>query len=261
MVTNLTLVLSDEFKLDELSFVLHEGEVVALIGPNGSGKTSLLKALLGLLAPDAGTVRLRGHDLAGVPVARRAHRIGYVPQHATSILHQETLASELAFTLRVQGKRGNVDGTLAELGVAHYRNQHPLDLSGGERQRAALAALAVAEPQVLLLDEPTRGLPASEKERLGGYLRRYANRGRTVLVVTHDAEFVARQADRVLRLDGGRLIADGPPAAVLPASQDYRTQINQLVGGAILTVDEMVAEIGAQPRKSAITALTPNRGA
>lgn len=260
-VSNLSLSLSEDFKLNDLSFTLHEGELVALIGPNGSGKTSLLKALLGIQTPERGAVQLQGQDLDGVAVAQRARRIGYVPQHATSILHQESLAAELALTLRVQGKQGDIEGTLADLGIAAYRNQHPLDLSGGERQRAALAALVVAEPLVLLLDEPTRGLPASDKERLGSYLRRFVERGRSALVVTHDAEFVARHADRVLELHAGRLIADGPPAAVLPASADYGTSLNRLLGGGVLTIDEYYPETGAKSRKSAEFALTPNQGA
>lgn len=247
----LGLQLSDAFGLHELSFTLHEGELVALIGPNGSGKTSLLKALLGLLTPARGSIQVRGQDTRGASVAQLARQIGYVPQHPTSILHQETLCAELAFTLRVQDKRGDIDGVLAALGIAAHNGQHPLDLSGGERQRAALAALAVAEPRLLLLDEPTRGLPAAEKERLGAYLHHYVGQGRSVLVVTHDAEFVARHADRVLQLAHGRLVADGPPAVVLPASDDYRTQINRLVGGTALTVDDFYPQSGVESRAPA----------
>ena len=245
-VQGIDVRLGDAFVLRELSFTLHAGAVVALIGPNGSGKTTLLKAIVGLLRPDSGSVVLGNQSTREMAVPKLARDIGYVPQHPTAILHQETLWAELAFTLRVQRKQGDIDGTLAALGIAEYAGQHPLDLSGGERQRAALAALAVAAPRLLLLDEPTRGLPAAEKARLGQFLAEYARLGRAVLVVTHDAEFVAHYARRVLRLDAGRLVGDGPPAVELPASESYRTQLNRLFGDTALTLDDIELPVAAR---------------
>lgn len=243
-VHDLTFGYGDEPVLRDIDFTAHEGEVVALIGRNGSGKTTLLKHLNGLLRPDQGEILVASQPIAGKPVWEIARTVGYVPQHPGSILHQETLAGELRFTLNAQGRQGDIRETLANFGIAHYVDQNPLDLSGGERQRAAIAAFAVAQPRVLILDEPTRGLPASEKARLGRFARDYASRGNCVILATHDPEFVASCASRVVQLDSGRIAADGTPADVLAGSPVYATQINRIFGGQVLTLDDVIAASG-----------------
>jgi energy-coupling factor transport system ATP-binding protein len=191
--------------LDGVSLDLHAGEAVALMGPNGSGKTTLLKHLIGLLRPDAGSVLIAGQGIAGRPVHEIAASVGYVPQQPSLILHRETLRDELRFTLDALARAGDIDATLDLLGIGDLAAKHPLDLSGGERQRAAIAAIAVGSPRVLLLDEPTRGLPWSEKQRLAGSLRRFAGNGRLVVVATHDFAFAAALGGRILRLVSGRI--------------------------------------------------------
>ena len=165
-----------------------------------------------------------------------------MPQHPTTVLHQETLRAELAFTAQAQGRVIDPLPLLEQLGLLAHIDRHPLDLSGGERQRAALAALAVTEPPVLLLDEPTRGLPGADKRRLGGWLRGYAAAERLVIVATHDVEFVAEWADRVLLLADGELIADGAPRDVLAGSLAFSTQLNRLLGGDVLTLADALAD-------------------
>jgi energy-coupling factor transport system ATP-binding protein len=216
----------------------YAGEVITLIGRNGSGKTTLLKLVTGLLRPAKGRVLQRGTDIARLPVHAIARTTGYVPQHPTAILHQETLGDELRFTLRAQGKQAQIAPLLEQLGIACHSDRHPLDLSGGERQRAALAAIAVAEPAILLLDEPTRGLPGRDKHVLGRFVRAYAAGGRLVVVATHDVEFVARYADRVVQLADGEIVATGRPVDVLAGSLAFGTQLNRLYGGAILTLED-----------------------
>ncbi|HYI16404.1 MAG TPA: ATP-binding cassette domain-containing protein, partial [Thermomicrobiales bacterium] len=142
--------------LRDITLAGHAGEVIALIGRNGSGKTTLLKHVNGLLRPSSGRVLHVGNDIARTPVHEAARTAGYVPQHPTSILHQETLRDELRFTARAQGREITPESLLERLGLLAHIDRHPLDLSGGERQRAALAAIAVGEPDILLLDEPTR---------------------------------------------------------------------------------------------------------
>jgi energy-coupling factor transport system ATP-binding protein len=232
--------------LREIELAGHAGEVIALIGRNGSGKTTLLKHVNGLLRPARGRVLLDERDIAGVPVHEAARTAGYVPQHPTSILHQETVADELRCTLRAQGKRAGIEELLAELGLAERSDRHPLDLSGGERQRVALAAIAIGAPDILLLDEPTRGLPGADKRRLAIFVRAYAARGRLVIVATHDVEFVATAADRVVMLAEGEIVADGPPAAVLAGSLTFATQMNRLFGGEVLTVEDALGVVGRE---------------
>jgi ABC-type multidrug transport system ATPase subunit len=237
--------------LQDVTFNAHAGEVIALIGRNGSGKTTLLKQLIGLLRPQRGRVLHIGRDIARQPVHEIARTTGYVPQHPSTILHRETLRDELAFTARAQRRAIDPLPILERLGIAAHIDRHPLDLSGGERQRAALAAIAVAEPAVLLLDEPTRGLPGRDKRVLGNFLRQYADEGRLVIVATHDVEFVAAFADRVLMLAEGELIADDTPAAVLAGSLAFAPQLNRLFGSTVLTIDEaqeILAHSPGQPR-------------
>lgn len=221
----------------------HEGEVIALIGRNGSGKTTLLRQMCGLLRPARGQVRLGRPlgDVARVPIHEIARMAGYVPQHPSSILHQETVRDELSFTARAQRREVDIDGMLASLGLAAHANSNPLDLSGGERQRVALAALAVTRPPVLLLDEPTRGLPAADKRRLAEFVRTYAATGRLVIVATHDVDFVASAADRVLLLAEGEIVADGTPGEVLAGSLAFAPQLNRLYGGDVLTLADALA--------------------
>lgn len=222
--------------LGKVSLDAHAGEVVALVGRNGSGKTTLLKQIIGLLRPDEGKVILNGQNTGNQPVQNIARRVGYVPQFPSAILHQETLRDELAFTARSQGKVIDPELITTQLGIADCLDRHPLDLSGGQRQRAALAAICAAEPQVLLLDEPTRGLPGNDKAVLARFIREYAAQGKLVFIATHDVEFLVLCANRVVTLADGELIADGPPAKILSGSLSFGTQMNRLLGGEILTL-------------------------
>ena len=136
------------------------GEFLALMGRNGSGKSTLLKALVGLLKPDEGEIRVAGMNTKRVDTDALIRYVGYVPQQPGSLLFSATLAQELAFTRRSHGMPPDPEGDLAlliRLGLSHAAERDPRDLSGGEQQRAALAVILVAEPQILLLDEPTQG--------------------------------------------------------------------------------------------------------
>jgi energy-coupling factor transport system ATP-binding protein len=196
-----------------------------------------------MLRPARGRVLLAGADVAGQSLQSIGRRAGYVPQHPSAILHQDTLHAELQLTARAQGRSIDPAPLLDLLGIAELGKRHPLDLSGGERQRAALAAIAVTRPPVLLLDEPTRGLPARDKAMLGRFMRSYADEGRLVLVATHDVELVADVADRVLMLAGGELVQTGSPREVLAGSLAFGTQMNRLLGGTVLTLNDARAAL------------------
>jgi energy-coupling factor transport system ATP-binding protein len=196
----------EEPVLAGVSLDLHPGDRVALFGRNGSGKSTLLKLLAGLLSPDAGGIALDGEDAAGLPLARRARRVGFVPQNPGRLLFRETVADELVFTRRAQGLPPCDPRPLLErLRLAHRATAHPRDLSSGERQRAAVAVILAAEPRALLLDEPTRGLDAASRAALAEILDELAAGGVAVLVATHDLELAARFARRSLLLERGRL--------------------------------------------------------
>lgn len=191
--------------LDNTNLTASAGEVIALRGLNGSGKTTLFKLIAGLLKPDAGRIVWRGRPIESLPAHERADFLGYVPQHPSSILHQETLAKELDFTCRVQRRRPAMPDILEQLGIGQYREQHPLDLSGGQRQRAAIAAVAVTAPEILLLDEPTRGLSREEQRILIRFVQEYAARGRLVILASHDERVGQAVANRTVTLAHGIL--------------------------------------------------------
>ncbi len=207
------------------------GEFVALMGRNGSGKSTLLKQMVGLLRPDDGRVVIAGLDTRRADMDQVIRHVGYVPQHPGALLFGETLAAELAFTRRSHGLPPDPDGDralLARLGLAELAGRDPRDLSGGEQQRAALAAILVAGPQIILLDEPTRGLDYAQKRSLADLLLGLKAEGKTIVMATHDVELAAACADRVALLAEGQVIVDGPARQVMSDSQVFASQINKL---------------------------------
>ena len=183
--------------VDDVSFTVARGEVVALLGPSGCGKSTLLRLVAGLEAPDGGTIAWDGADLAGVPVHRR--RVGLKFQ-AFALFPHLSAGRNVAFGLRmthvapaVAAERARA--LLAQVGLAGFDERHPRDLSSGERERLALAAVLVADPDLLVLDEPTRGVDPPRKDDLAALLRAQAAR-RATLVVTNDLVFAGEVADR-----------------------------------------------------------------
>jgi len=209
------------------------GEIVALLGRNGAGKTTVLKCLVGLHRPTRGRAIAGGQDNAGRDVAAICRLVGYLPQDPNALLFADTVREELLITLRNHGiaDQGTVDALLARLGLAQHADVYPRDLSVGERQRVALGAIMVTHPRALLLDEPTRGLDYAAKQRLATLLHEWRSEGIATLLVTHDVEFAALLADRVILMGRGEVIADGPTATVLGASPLFAPQIARLFPG------------------------------
>ena len=176
---------------------LSGGEVVGLTGANGSGKTTLLRTLAGLLPPLAGEVR------------KGASRVAYLPQEPGALLHQRTVRLEVEQTRRWLRLTAPGAPVLERFNLQKLADLDPRDLSAGERQRAALAAILVGDPELVLLDEPTRGADAAARRALFAALEHLAGRGTAVLVATNDHQFAAAAADRVLELADGEL-AVGP---------------------------------------------------
>lgn len=218
------------------------GELVALMGRNGSGKTTLLKHIVGLLHPDRGHVDLWGESIAGQEVQAIARRVGYVPQDPRSLLFADTLRAELDFTLRSHKLPATPYQDLLEsLHLSPLIDCYPRDLSGGERQRAALAAILVADPDVILLDEPTRGLDYHQKQALSDFLSQKRQAGKAVIMSTHDVELVARCADRVVILGDGQVVVDGPAREVMSNSMVFASQVNKLFeDDRFLTVEDVL---------------------
>ncbi len=207
------------------------GEFIALMGRNGSGKSTLLKLLVGLLRPERGQIMVGGLDTRRAAPEAIIRTVGYVPQHPGTLLFQETLLEELAFTRKSHRRPADEHGDralLERLGLAALAGRNPRDLSGGEQQRAALAAILVADPRIILLDEPTRGLDYEQKRRLIALLQELKREGRTIIMATHDVELAAACADRVVLMAEGQIVVDGPARQVMSDSQVFASQINKL---------------------------------
>jgi energy-coupling factor transporter ATP-binding protein EcfA2 len=228
-----------------LSLQVHKGELVALMGRNGAGKTTLLKNLVGLLHPNQGQVMVEGLDTHAVPLETVIERVGYVPQDPSSLLFADTVRQELDFTRRAHGQPPADNGQwLATMGLSGLGDRYPRDLSVGERQRVALAAILVAEPELLLLDEPTRGLDPVEKEALSHFLRDQCEKGRTVVVATHDVELAAKTAQRVIIMSEGQIVVDGPAREVMTESAVFSSQVNKLFRDPrLMTVQDVLEAV------------------
>ncbi|CAL9437229.1 ABC transporter ATP-binding protein [Streptomyces sp. enrichment culture] len=206
------------------------GETVALMGRNGAGKSTLLSALVGLVAPSAGSVR------AGDAVPHRTaprdlvRRVGLVPQEPRDLLYADTVAAECAAADRdAEAAPGTCRSLLSELLPGVADDTHPRDLSEGQRLTLALSVVLTARPPLLLLDEPTRGLDYAAKARLAGILRALAAEGHAIVLATHDVELAAELAHRVVLLAEGEVIADGPAADVVVASPSYAPQVAKVL--------------------------------
>lgn len=237
-----------------VDLTLRAGEVTALMGRNGSGKSSLLWVLQGSGRLTAGRVEVAGAD--GRPVdpasmspARRRRRVGLVPQSATDLLYLDTVGSECEQADRESGVTpGTCAALLARFAPEIPADRHPRDLSEGQRLALVLAVQLTADPPVLLLDEPTRGLDPTAKAALAATLRDLADRGRSVLVSTHDVEFVAESADRVVVLATGEVVADGPTADVVVSSPAFAPQVAKVLApGPWLTVGDVRAALTPAP--------------
>jgi energy-coupling factor transport system ATP-binding protein len=228
----------------DVSLALRPGTVTALMGRNGSGKSSLLWALQGSGRRRAGAVTVEGRDPAALDDATRRTLVGLVPQDAADLLYLETVDEELAAS-------GATTADLARLVPGIHGRTHPRDLSEGQRLALALTVVLAPGhgpgPPVLLLDEPTRGLDYVAKHALARTLRSMAAQGagpgRAVLVATHDVEFVAQVADQVMVLADGEVVSSGPVRRVVAESPAFAPQVTKVLGPPWLRVDEVVARL------------------
>jgi energy-coupling factor transport system ATP-binding protein len=227
--------------LHGLSLAMRAGEITAIMGRNGAGKTTILKLVTGLLKPSRGRVSTLGLDTRQASLDAISRLVGYVPQQPDLLLFADSVQSEVDFTRKTHGLTPDGAEVLAGLDLTRYRLSDPRDLSVGERQRVALAAVLVGNPQALILDEPTRGLDYLQKDALASILRRLRDEGRAVILATHDVELAAHLAGRVILLGDGEVIADGPAREVMTGSLVFSSQVSKLFRDPELITVEDVA--------------------
>jgi energy-coupling factor transport system ATP-binding protein len=216
--------------LKGVSVTLARGEIVALMGRNGAGKSTLMKTLVGMRTPDSGTVEVGGHAPADLKPARLLRHVGLVPQVPGDLLYESTVARECSQADKDAGVTPGTTAALFErLSPGVRGDQHPRDLSEGQRLTLALAIVLAAEPPLLLLDEPTRGLDYTAKHRLVEILRDLASAGHAVMLATHDVELVAEVATRVVVLADGEVVADGTVPDVVVSSPAFAPQVAKIL--------------------------------
>jgi energy-coupling factor transporter ATP-binding protein EcfA2 len=227
-----------------VSLVLRSGEVTALMGRNGSGKSSLLWALQGAQRRVAGAVSAApsGTDPAALSAAEARRVVGLVPQTAADLLYLDTVRAELSLADIDLGVPGQARAILDDIAPGVPDEAHPRDLSAGQQLALVLAIQLAAAPAVLLLDEPTRGLDYQAKAGLTAVLDALAAAGHAIVVATHDVEFASRACDRVVVMAEGEIIADGEAAEVLTASPTFAPQVAKILAPLpYLTVPQVAA--------------------
>jgi energy-coupling factor transport system ATP-binding protein len=206
--------------LKGVSLAIKDGEFVAIMGQNGAGKTTLVKHFNGLLKPSQGLVHVDGVETTKTSVAALSRNAGFVFQNPDHQLFSETVEEEISFALKNFGfeaevREKRITWALNLLGLEQYRKTSPFLLSGGERKRVALASVLAWNPKTLILDEPTIGQDHQQKEKLRQFIVQMQTQGKTVIIVTHDVEFVAECNPRVVLMKEGRIVADGEGREIL----------------------------------------------
>ena len=231
--------------LKGIDFEVSQGEVVAIMGRNGAGKSSLLGSTVGITPIKSGQVLLNGVPAAELNGKALISLVGFVPQEATDLLYGESVLQECTFADRdSQVDPGTTYKILNQLLPDITESAHPRDLSEGQRLCLVLAIVLAASPKLLILDEPTRGLDYSAKLRLIKILRAMSSEGRSVILATHDVELVAEVATRVIFLAEGEKIADGSTLEILTSSPAFAPQISKILApGKWLTFSEITSAL------------------
>lgn len=249
--------------LDNATLRAAAGETVALVGHNGAGKTTLMKLVLGLIRPSDGTVRVLGEDPAGRHGARVRSRIGFLPESVA--FHAAMTGTELlAFYARLKGApRAANPELLQRVGLAGAAGRRVGTYSKGMRQRLALAQALIGEPGILLLDEPTSGLDPESRHQVYETIDALRSRGALILVSTHALAEIERQADRVVMLHRGHVIADGDVPSLrrqVPMPLRVRLRVRHCTTQRVLDRIEG-AEVLGRGQEHLLLAVMPERRA
>jgi len=214
-----------------LSMTVQKGEFLALLGGNGTGKTTTLKLLSGLQKPYRGTITVDG-------------TLGVLPQNPQAMFVKKTVREDL---LELSSDEGKIARAVRLCRLEELLERHPYDLSGGEQQRAALAKVLLLDPEILLLDEPTKGLDAEFKQVFAEIVRQLLRRGVTILMVSHDIEFCARYAHRCAMFFDGSIVTDADPRTFFSGNSFYTTSANRMARGLepeAVTAEDLMAVCG-----------------
>ena len=212
--------------LDDVSFRAEEGQLLSVLGPNGVGKSTLFRCMLGLLSGYTGAIRLDGADTRPMPARQIAHRVAYIPQMHYPAFNYSVFDMVLMGTTHTMGAFGTpgekqrraAEAAIERMGISHLAGRSYLRLSGGEQQMVLIARALAQQSPVLMMDEPTASLDYGNQHRVLSCVRALAHRdGYTVILSTHNPQHALTYADAILALHGGRVLTHGAPGVVLTA--------------------------------------------
>jgi energy-coupling factor transporter ATP-binding protein EcfA2 len=217
---NFTYEKGRENVLNDISLNIAKGELVAIVGKNGAGKTTLLKHINGLLKPNSGEVWINGENIKKKRLSEMAQIIGLAFQNPNHQLFAETVEKELAFGpknlgIDLEERKKLVDDIAEKFNISHLLDRNPLDLSGGERRLVSIASVLTMNQQILALDEPSFGQDYKQKRNLGKFLQELSSNDITVVIISHDLDFILEFIPRVIVLDNGQIIADNKTIDIL----------------------------------------------
>jgi energy-coupling factor transport system ATP-binding protein len=232
-----------------VDLVFERGEVVALMGENGSGKTTLLKHMNGLLKPTVGRVLVDGVETTSASIAELSQKVGLVFQNAEDMFFESTVYNEVAFALRNFGYdeekvRKRVEWALKFFELEQYKDHSPFLLSGGEKKRLAMAIILAWSPSIICLDEPTIGQDSVQKEKMMHMIKMLNTQGRTVILASHDVEFIADLKPKVVVLSRGKVLADGKSQEILTDGELLKKA--SLIPPQVVSVLERLSDLGVQ---------------
>lgn len=220
----------DDFKvLKDINLTINKGDFTCILGANGAGKSTLLKSIMGLL-PFKGNIRIFNEDIKKINRGNLGKTVGFVSQNPNDYITRDTVYEELKFTLdnyKIKDN-GEINKILEKLKLMEYKDKNPRDLSGGQRQRVAIASILVLKPEILILDEPTRGMDPQALTALGDILIDLQKEGTTIILVTHDIEFAASFGKSFCLMFNGEITTTGYISKVLKNGIYYTTAINKL---------------------------------
>lgn len=217
-----------------LNLSVRRGELLCVLGGNGVGKSTTMKTICGILTPQRGTIKINGVDMKKMSSKELfTHNIAMLPQNPQSLFTEITVEEELLEALYYikmsdYDKAQHIEDMLDLMEIKDLRKAHPYDLSGGEQQRLALGKILLVEPQILLLDEPTKGLDPFFKMTFAGILRKLKAKGVTIFLVSHDVEFCAEYADRCAMFFDGDIVSIGTPKKFFAGNSFYTTVSNRV---------------------------------
>lgn len=215
---------TENHALKDVSLSIMPGDVIGILGPNGAGKSTLVKSLTNLRHPQSGHIFIKNRETTDLPTYELAQEVGVMFQNPDHQLFASNVEEELRFSLKnlhlsADQEKQRIDNILNTLSITEFRNKSPFLISGGQKKRVGLATILCRDPEILVFDEPTIGQDAHQKEVLKNLINTFKLKGKTILIITHDMDFIVSIATRLILMRGGQIFADAKPAEIFQDQQ------------------------------------------